>query len=193
MKHGSDHPFQMGKRKFLKATDPKRLERQAHEIYTSIKKAIPKIPFKTEVDSEEVLFFKGYNGIKAIYEEMLNSSNEGDEFLIIGARGGEDVSIKTYRNFFKNYNDRRIKKRIIQKIIMDLELKKQIGDYYNNLKFTRVKYLDQKTLAPIVIFPKAIGIVQWKEEPTLYLMKGKLIVESFKQYFDVLWKAAKFL
>jgi len=183
----------MGKRKFLKATDPKRLERQAHEIYTSIKKAIPKIPFKTEVDSEEVLFFKGYNGIKAIYEEMLNSSNEGDEFLIIGARGGEDVSIKTYRNFFKNYNDRRIKKRIIQKIIMDLELKKQIGDYYNNLKFTRVKYLDQKTLAPIVIFPKAIGIVQWKEEPTLYLMKGKLIVESFKQYFDVLWKAAKFL
>lgn len=181
-----------GKRRLFKANNPKILEQQAQEIHKKIKEAIPEMLMSSaEDESDEVLLFKGYKGIKAIYEEMLEDSKVGDEFLILGARGGEDVSIKTYRNFYKNFNNRRIKKKINQKIIMNLDLKKEIGDYYKNLALTEIKYLNQKTLAPIVVFPKAVAIVQWKEQPTLFLLKGNLIREFFKQYFEVMWKIAK--
>lgn len=181
-----------GKRKLFKANNPKILEQQAQETHKRIKEAIPEMLVgSAESESDEVLLFKGYKGIKAIYEEMLEDSKVGDEFFILGARGGEDVSIKTYRNFYKNFNDRRVKKKIGQKIIMNSDLKKEIGDYYRKLSLTEVKYFSNKTFAPIVIFPKAVAIVQWKEKPTLFLLKGEAIVESFKQYFEIMWGVAK--
>jgi len=156
--------------------------------HEKIKQAIPMLPMtSSENEADEVFLFKGYKGIKAIYEEMLEESKTGEEFLILGARGGEDVSIKTYRNFYKNFNNKRIKKKINQKIIMNLDLKEKIGSYYENLSLTEIKYSPNKTFSPIVIFPKAVAIVQWKEIPTLFLLKGKLIVESFRQYFDIMW------
>lgn len=181
-----------GKTRLFKASNPKTLEIQAQETYEKIKQAIPKFPLiSSEDETDEILLLKGYKGIKAIYEEILETSKAGDEFLILGARGGEDVSAKTYRNFYKNFNGRRIKKKINQKIIMNLDLKEKIGGYYEGLSLTKIKYSANKTFSPIVIFPKAVAIVQWKEKPTLFLLKGKLILESFKQYFEFMWKAAK--
>jgi len=176
------------KRKLFVANNPVILEEQAKETYKRIKEAIPEITENIpKEDEEEVLFFKGYKGIKSVYEEMLKEAKQGDEFLILGARGGEDISIETYRNFYKNYNNRRIKKKISQRIIMNSNLKNVIGNYYEKLHLTKVRYINQKTTAPIVIFPNAVAIIHWKKEPIMYLLKGKSIKESFKHYFDNIW------
>lgn len=74
---------------------------------------------------------------------------------------------------------------------MNADLKEKIGKYYKKLSRTKVRYLQQHTLAPIVIFPTAVAIVQWKEEPSLFLLKGHLVKESFRQFFEALWKIAK--
>ena len=122
---------------------------------------------------------------------MLAESKAGDEFLVLGARGGEDISRKTYRSFYKNFNQRRIERKVKMKIIMNIEIRKKIGQYYENLPKTKIRYLQQHTLAPIVIFPTAVAIVQWKEEPSLFLLKGSLVKESFTQFFEELWNIAK--
>ncbi|HLC71208.1 MAG TPA: helix-turn-helix domain-containing protein [Candidatus Nanoarchaeia archaeon] len=181
-----------GKRKLFQAASPHILERQAHETYQKIKEALPELlTSKPAEEKEEALLFTGYKGLQAAYEQMLAESKAGDEMLVLGARGGEDISRVTYRNFYKNFNARRIKRKVNMRVIMNTDLKEKIGGYYKKLPRTKVRYLRQHTLAPIVIFPTAVAIVQWKEEPSLFLLKGSLVKESFKQFFETLWKIAK--
>ena len=184
--------FLRGKRRLYQASSPYILERHALETYQKIKEALPtllqKIPAK---EKDEALLFVGYKGLRAAYEQMLAESKAGDEFLVLGARGGEDISSRTYRTFYKNFNRRRIQKKITQRVLMNKDLKETIGQYYTSLKKTTVKYLPQKTYVPIVIFPHAVAIVQWKDEPSLFLLKGSLVVASFRQYFESIWRAHK--
>ncbi|MBI2665917.1 helix-turn-helix domain-containing protein, partial [Candidatus Woesearchaeota archaeon] len=165
-----------GKRKIFQASSPHVLERQAHETYQKIKEAIPELlTSKPAGEKEAALLFTGYKGLQAAYEQTLAESKAGDEILVLGARGGEDISRVTYRNFYKNFNARRIEKKVNMRIIMNADLKEKIGKYYKKLSRTKVRYLQQHTLAPIVIFPTAVAIVQWKEEPSLFLLKGHLV------------------
>lgn len=182
-----------GKRKLFQASSPHVLEQQAKETYEKIKEIIPQlISQQSTEEKDEVMLFTGYKGLQSAYEQMLLESKSGDEILVLGARGGEDVSRKTYRTFYQNFNRKRIERKINMRVIMNTELKLKIGKYYEKLSRTKLRYLHQHTLAPIVVFPTAIAIVQWKEEPSLFLLKGTLVQESFKQFFDTLWKVAKY-
>lgn len=181
-----------GKRKLFQACNPNYLVEYAHQTYVGIKDAIPTLLVKEPIEEkDEALMFQGYHGLVSAYELMLAETKPGEEFLILGARGGEDSSKKTYRAFYKNYNKRRIEKKINQRVIMNSELKKDIGKYYEKLQRTKVRYLDQYTLVAIVIYPRGIAIVQWKEKPSLFLLVGKSIKESFKQYFETMWDVAR--
>ena len=184
--------FLKGKRKLFQAASPHILEQYAHDTYQEIKDAIPKLLQKIpEKEKDEALLFVGYKGLYAAYEQMLAESKAGDEFLVLGARGGEDISSRTYRTFYKNFNQRRIQKKITQRVLMNKDLQETIGKYYETLQKTKVRYLDQKTYVPIVIFSHAVAIVQWKEEPSLFLLRGNLVVASFRQYFASIWNTHK--
>ena len=45
--------------------------------------------------------------------------------------------------------------------------------------------------AAIDIFEDYVYIFLWEEKPFVYMIKNKTIAESFKQYFNFLWKIAK--
>ncbi len=180
------------KKKLFQASSPIVLEQQAQETYEKIRELVPYlVSQRPSEEKDEVLLFTGYKGLRSAYEQMLLESRSGDEIAVLGARGGEDVSWKTYRAFYQNFNLKRIAKQVRMRVIINRELKTKIGGYYQNLSRTKVRYLNQHTLAPIVIFPTAIAIVQWKDEPSLFLLKGSIVRESFQQFFDTLWKVAK--
>lgn len=181
-----------GKRRLFQANNPHILEQQAKETYEKIKDMIPQlISQQPKEEKDEVMLFTGYKGLQSAYEQMLAESKSSDEFLVLGARGGEDISRETYRAFYKNFSRKRIKKKIQMRVIMNTELKLKIGKYYEKLPMTKIKYLPHHTLAPIVIFSSGIAIVQWKEDPSLFLLKGRIVQESFKQFFDALWNVTK--
>ena len=181
-----------GKRKLFQSCNPNYLVEYAHQTYVGIKDAIHALLVKESIEErDEALMFQDYHGLISAYELMLAETKPEEEFLILGARGGEDSSKETYGAFYKNYNKRRIEKKVNQRVIMNFELKKSIGKYYEKLPRTKVRYMNQYTLAAIVIYPKGIAIVQWKEKPSLFLLGGKIVRESFRQYFEELWKIAK--
>jgi len=182
------------KNKLFQATDPNIFEEHSYNTYLKIKELVPNlltIKAFSKKENEEISIFTGYAGLKTAYEQMLIESEDGDEFLVLGARGGEDIASKTYKLFYIIFNKKRIEKNITQRIIMNYELKDKIGKYYETLEKTEVKYLKQKTYVPIVIFPNAVAILQWKEEPSLLLLRGKLYVDSFRQYFNSMWEITK--
>lgn len=181
-----------GKRRLFQASNPHVLEQQAKETYEKIQEIVPQLVSKQpKEEKDEALLFIGYKGLSSAYEQMLLETESDEEILVLGARGGEDISKKTYRSFYQNFNRRRIQKKVDMRMIINMEIKQKIGKYYEKLPRTKIRYINQHTLAPIVIFPTAIAIVQWKEEPSLFLLRGSLVRESFKQFFDTLWRVAK--
>jgi len=181
-----------GKRSLFQAANPKILEKQAQEVYFKIKEEIPLLVGSYQQNErDEARVYIGYKGLVSAYEELISECKNGEEILVLGARGGEDVSSKTYGNFYKNFNLRRVNSKVKQRVIMNLDLRSKIGKYYQNLSLTKVRYLNQKTFVPVVVFPKGIMLVQWKEEPSIFFLKGKEVAASFKQYFEALWIASR--
>ncbi len=179
-----------GNRKLFQANSPSLLEQKAKETQVQIQELATKLLAIQKKQEDSVSFHKGYRGLITAYNHILALCNSGDEILILGARGGEDFSKETYQSFYKNFNKQRIEKNVSERVIMNISIKKR-GSYYEKLPKTRIRYLKQKTFVPLIIFSQGVAILEWKEEPSLFLLQSKSIADSFKQYFEENWKNAR--
>ena len=57
---------------------------------------------------------------------------------------------------------------------------------------TEVKYIDKGTESEAVfnIYGDKIAIIIWSEPPEAVVIKNKSVSDSFKYYFDLIWKKA---
>ena len=56
---------------------------------------------------------------------------------------------------------------------------------------TRCISKELKTPATVWIYSDKVAIVIYKEDPKIILIKSEAVYESFKNYFELLWKTAK--
>ena len=91
-----------------------------------------------------------------------------------------------------NANQKSIAKKQKLRLITDVSSKdfqKEIA----NAKNTSIKYLPKGYLSPAAmdIFEDFVYIFLWEEKPFVFMIKNKMIADSFKAYFNVLWGIAK--
>ena len=112
----------------------------------------------------------------------------GDTMLYFGnpASGHEYVL-----GYWDDWNKRRIQKKISAKIIYNQDAV-EFGERRKKQAYTEIKYLPQKgsTHAWIEIYGDMIAIVIKKETPMSIVITNKLVAESFKTYFDILWSVS---
>ena len=79
------------------------------------------------------------------------------------------------------------------RFLLDEAGKSWQGKDRENIKLNEVKYLPKGYITPAAmdIFEDYVYIFLWEEKPFVFMIKNKLIAESFKAYFNVLWKMAK--
>ncbi len=147
--------------------------------------------FNQSKEKNNVEVFYGWNGMKTILEDLIDECNKGDENYVFGASKGE--SDKIVDNFFVKYSKLRSDKGIITYIIFNEELKnrRERMEFFQNSKNYKIKFLQQSTPAEIMIYKNKTCILILTKEPLAIRITGKEISESFKQYFDVMWKNAK--
>lgn len=155
-------------------------KKKAVEISKEIEKSIKINPQKQEAN-----IFRGINGIKSFYQETL----KGGEFVTFG---GPQKSIEIMgETFWFNYDLKRAEKKIKARLIFNYSIKHH-GEKIKN-KLTEVKYFD-KEFEPNTethIQDDKVGIIVWSDEPVLFLIQNKLVAESYKKYFEKMWKQAK--
>ena len=163
--------------------EQKNLEDQkikAIEITKQIEKSLKLIPQK-----QEAMIYRGIKGIKSFYNETL----KGKDFVTFG---GPQKSIDVMgETFWYNYDLKRNEKKIKARLIFNYSIR----DYGKKIKnkFTEVKYFD-KEFEPNTethIQDDKVGIIVWGDEPILFLIQDKLVAESYKKYFENMWKHAK--
>lgn len=183
---------QEGRTKVFKIADPnmlvelylekiKQLEnkkRQAQRIAQEIR-----VLAKQERHKTEAMVFRGKNGIRTFYNELIRL---GEDYLVFGApsKSIEVMDEHFWLNLVKKKKYNKIKARII--------FNQSLRKYGEKIKdeTTQIKYLDKdfEPMTEINIQKDRIATIVWSEEPTVFLIIDKIVAESYKKYFEKMWE-----
>jgi len=183
-----------GVKKF-KALDPRQipeyLEKQKQLIDMQKKefqKIIPSLLAQiTEQPEQSVEVFEGWSGIKNIFNVLIEDAKKGDVWYAFGIP--ESLSAKRAL-FFRQWREKTDNIGIYQKLIANPRIKSS-PELAPSSKFSQIRYIDQETPTSVDIFNDCTLLGVWTEKPIVIVMKGKVIADSFRSYFEKLWKSAK--
>lgn len=164
-----------------KAKDIEKKKNKAVAIAKEISKAAKAIKLK-----QEATIYRGVKGIKSFYNELLNI---GKDFIVFGA---PQVSMQImeevfWRNFVTKKENKKIKARLL--------FNESIRDYGDSIKgkLNIVRYFakDFEPLTETNIQQDRVAIIVWTEEPVLFLIQDKFVADSYREFFEKMWKEAK--
>ncbi len=183
------------KKRIFQSTSPKRImlfledQKQAiNEKKKVAKKMLSRLErkFESRTSSVEAEIYRGYEGIKTIWEDTLNYK----EAMMIGAGGfGHDRMPR----YWISFNRKRIKRGIRWK---ELVIERMRNHPMLKEKFIESKFLPKELTGPpnvIWIYGNKVTNILWLETtPIAFVVNDKQIAESYRRYFNFLWnKVAK--
>ncbi len=183
-------------RKYFEPTDPKNIvqeidkeEESINKKKEEIKNLLPELEglFEKSKEELEANIFKGIKGLKAVFNDILKTLKQGDEYLAFGvSQHAESIG-----GYFEEFNKTLQNNKVDSKIIFDERAKKNIASCK---KYGyEVKILSKEFMSPaeINIYKNKVAIILWQNPPLAIMIKGEDVSKSFKQYFNLMWRMAK--
>ena len=183
-------------KKHFQAADPERLldymKKKEYEIHGEIEAIARILPVlrqekkpKEETNAE---IFEGISGIKTVYELMLRETEPNQTIFILGAPKEAGERLDAY---FDNFNKRRIERNIQLKIILNHSHPRE--KKLKLIKKTLVKVFPRNITTPswINIFGDYVATFSLTDKPIVFLLQNKKTAESYRQYFQLMWKIAR--
>ncbi len=183
------------KTKYFSAASPNRILDYLYEKEKSLKekeqellKELPALLSfeKAEKKEYETNLFKGFKGIQTAIFEAFEDLTKKDEVLTMGISSHKK---EQYNLLWQRWHKERINKKLICKAIFsdrDTEYYKT----FNKMKFTEVKVLKGVTPSAIDVMGKKVLIFTYGEEASCLSIKNPEIAQSFKTFFETMWKIA---
>lgn len=173
--------------KFLfEAGNPEKIAEMISQKESELQEARKIVPellldFNLAKQKQEIHSFKGLAGIKTILQEMLKSKSEILDF-------GAEYKIKEFLPYdYPKWDKERISKKIHMRIIANLKIKPTI------IPLTKIKYVPEEFNSSVstYIFENKVALIMWVEMPLGVLIEHKSVADSYRSYFEYLWKMAK--
>jgi len=170
----------------FEAGTPERILELIKEKENSLNEARNIVPellseFKSAKDKEYIYSFKGISGIKTVLFEMLNSKTEVLDF-------GAEHKIKEFLPYdYKKWDDERVKRKLKMRIVANIKIKP------TTLRLTDIKYIPSEFTSSVstYIYDGKVALIMWVENPLATVIEHPSVYQSYKNYFDLLWKIAK--
>ncbi len=161
------------------------IQKQKQEILRKeslVKELLPRIENEISIErKQDASIFKGKRALKNVLEGITQSKTE---ILVFGTGWGMKETLKDYyEQWHLKLRQHKIKARIL--------LPKTKKESY--LKPFIAKYLLEKDVLPstICIYENKVLTVLWGEEPLAILIYSEKVSDSYRNYFEVLWKIGK--
>jgi sugar-specific transcriptional regulator TrmB len=164
----------------------KRIDQQKKDI----KEFIPQIRSKHKKTDQYATVYESFNGIKTLYDEILDylSANK-ENFIAFSMR--EEYKKKQMNLFFRNYNVKRAKLGIKIKLIglahQRSFLERENKDYLN----IETRYVDHAVPAGVIIYGDNVATLLWYDVPTAFVIHSRQNAHAYKKFFNDMWKIAK--
>src|SRR3989344_348993 len=173
-------------RKVFKAENPDKIldyYKEKEEISKSITLKLKQF-YNKKNEKSNLTLYQNFKGLKTVFQDILISCKKGDEYLVIGSEGQFSEKMPYYSPLFRKFKE---KNKIKTRMLIRSDTIKKRG----KLTEYRIIPSDIKSPATINIFDGKVAIFIWDEKPEAILIKNKDISESFKNYFNFMWKNAK--
>jgi sugar-specific transcriptional regulator TrmB len=195
IKNGFVHASLKNNIKHFEAENPNILFEKAKNINKELSNLIPQLKALQKPQKEEVksTIYEGFKAVTSSLQHRLSVLKSGDEIMVMGARSGNPKS-KAAIILLKNINNQRVKRKIKMRIIFNKDIKNtETTKFYEELPMTKVKYIKEITPAGIAIYKDFVFTLVWTnpKDPVSILTQSKEIADSYKQFFQRLWKSTK--
>ncbi|MDP7116060.1 MAG: helix-turn-helix domain-containing protein [Candidatus Woesearchaeota archaeon] len=178
-------------RRILIAVHPKKIQLLLEDRQKQIKRDENTVQhmfalFNQSSEHTETKVYAGFCGLKIFYEEFLDAAK--DEWLVLGVPKRAELM----GGFLKDLSQRRAKKMIKLRIIFNKDAKKLIS-VRKKQPLAQVRILPDNYITPasIDILPDRVGIAIYSTEPMVFTFTNKDVADSFRQYFNLIWKKSK--
>jgi len=140
-----------------------------------------------EREKENILKFKGYNGIKTVLNDVLKSCKKGGEYLVFSTDNQLSERMPTYAEI---YVARKDEKQLRSRMLVR-EDKRKKGKKMS--KFTKIRYIPGKLDSPanVSVYRNKVAVFIWTEIPEAVIIDNKEAAETFRSFFEFMWKQAK--
>lgn len=176
--------------KYFETTSPNELqeyiERQKQDILKKeeiVAKMLPEIEKRRGiVQREEASIFKGLKGLKNILEEVTESKTEIRLFAT--GWGMKETMGSYFGQWHLKLKENKIKGRAL------LSKERKLSEAYPY----KIKRISEEFTLPstIVIFEDKVLSITWKPDLVGFLIVNKDVADSYRKWFDALWKTSKY-
>lgn len=166
---------------------PKKILNYYQEKEEIAQKIIPRLEeqFSFQKQKSSVKLFQGYKGLKTVFQDILDSTDKGKTYFVIGSEGLFTQKMPYYAPIFRK-----------RKELKQIKTKVLIREGRINRK--RSKYSEYKTVpsnvespATINIYDNKVAIFIWEEPPQVIMIENENVKKTFENYFSFMWKNAK--
>lgn len=180
--------------KHFKAEDPKKFLELEEQRKKKINEFLPDLIKLKESEQRETntAVYEGFEGFKTAFKKIIEDCPKEETIHILGFSEPTEKK-ESLRLFLSNMNLKSQQKKQKLKILLDSSVKETLGKDREKEKNTEVKYMPKGYISPsaIDVFGDYVYIFLWEEKPFVFMIKNQRIAESFKQYFNFLWKIAR--
>jgi sugar-specific transcriptional regulator TrmB len=173
-------------RKLFKSEDPSKLLENLKEKQEEIEKVMTELSsiYKQEKEKYNVTLYKGYKGIKSVFEDILKEA-KGKENCVIDSSGVFVERMPYYApHFIRGLEKNKIKVRHIVRRGKDI----------HPSKTTEVRFFSKKikeTPVTTNIYGNKIAIILWTDVPEAIIIENGAAANCYRDYFEILWKNAR--
>ena len=170
-------------RKWFQAATPKRLLEMLKEKEEDAQEMLPKLIKLHEAPQEEhnVTLYYGYKGVKTVFQDIIR---EGQPNCVLDSEGKFTEKMPHFaQHFVRQLEKKKIPIRHIVKEGVDVRPSKT----------TEVRFVKKagKTSTATNIYGNKIAVIVWTDPPEAVIIQNKDAAESYRVYFNMLWKMAK--
>lgn len=175
------------KRTIFFPENPKKILDYYHEKEEIAKKIIPHLEsqFSFRKTKSSVKLFQGYKGLKTVFSDILDSTDKGKTYFVMGSEGLFTQKMPYYSPVF---NKRKEAKQIKTKILIREGRPKRRGSKYSEYKTIPS---DVESPATINIYGDKVAIFIWEDPPQAILIENENVKRTLENYFNFMWKSAK--
>lgn len=172
------------------AIDPKELVRKVQEKAELAKAVLPDLQKIFTESPLLVRVFEGDEGFEEIQKDIQLSLKDHEQYYVIGGAGRAWYEV--VKEYYKTYH-RKLQKRGIQMLTVTYANEAKGIAKYELPGFNPIRVLPETYAVPssTMIYGDKIIIQIFGEEPVAIMVRSKSVSDSYKKYFDVLWKMAR--
>ena len=175
-------------KKYYEVLDPNLLLSIIKEKELSLQKIMPELVMAKKLSGQgnDACIFEGVQPFQKILMSWLRFE---EPILVYGIPKNAPEMM---RHFITHFHDTRIAKKIVMNHVYNHNAQERIA-YLNTLPYTEARYLPQQYYSTVStnICGDEVVLVLWLDTPFVVQIKNKQIADSYKSYFEVLWKNAK--